>query len=219
MSYTRRRYIVLGGTIVTGSLAGCVGDDSEDGDNTADDSEDGNNTADDGEDGDNTADGSNGDGNMEDGDDEMENGDDEMEDGETEEETASPPADDTDPSELLPDPPDGWEQTEIVEQSQSSLDSIGAEAGIGAFYTDPDGGEYFVEITRWPSESDSESGWEEVYSEGPSWIVYVASGNFSFAANGPDSTDVEGSIVTLLSNSPPLTEEFITGNDKAEDRG
>lgn len=127
----------------------------------------------------------------------------------------TPPPSDADPREFLPEPPTGWEQGELVEQTADSLESIGAEAGYGAFYTDPDGGEYYVEVLRWPSAGDAESGWAETYSESPSWLVYVTRNNFSFAANGPDTDGVAEAVVTLVGNSPILTEGYIDRSNRA----
>ncbi|MFB6250855.1 MAG: hypothetical protein ABEI27_04055 [Halobellus sp.] len=129
-------------------------------------------------------------------------------------ESASTPPSDADPRALLPEPPEGWEQGELVEQTADSLESVGAEAGYGAFYTDADGGEYFVEILRWPSAGDAESAWEETYSDSPSWVVYVTRNNFSFAANGPDADGVEDQVVTLVGNSPALTDGYVDGNNR-----
>ena len=130
--------------------------------------------------------------------------------------TPTPPASDADPRGLLPAPPEGWEQGELVEQTEDSLESVGAEAGYGAYYTDSDGGEYYVEVLRWPSAEDADAGWEETYSESRSWVVYASRAEFSFAGNGPDESDVESAVVTLIGNSPALTESDVEGDNRAE---
>jgi hypothetical protein len=115
----------------------------------------------------------------------------------------SPPDRDANPETLLPDPPEGWAQTGTQEQSAGM---VGAEAGFAGDYEDSEGNGYDIEILRWSSESDAEDG-AEVYSSG--WPVYVVHGNFSFAAKGADVDKT----VTLLSNSPSLSVDYIEQNN------
>lgn len=190
MGCSRRRLIsVLGITATTGALAGCSGDG-------------GGGSGGGGEGGTPTGDGDGGDGGGDTGTPTPDSG------------TPTPPPGDASPQDLLPAPPDGWSQGETIEQN---VESTGAEAGYGGFYTDPEGGEYYVEILRWPSAGDAEAGWEGTYDGADSrWLAYVSRANFSFAGNGPDNEKVGGAAVTLLGNSPALTEAYVTENNVVE---
>lgn len=116
----------------------------------------------------------------------------------------SPPDRDENPENLLPEPPEGWTQTGSQEQFAGM---VGAEAGFAADYEDSEGNRYDVEILRWTSKSDAEEDGAEVYSSG--WPVYVVHGNFSFAGKGANVDKT----VTLLSNSPSLTTEYINNEN------
>ena len=114
------------------------------------------------------------------------------------------PSSDANPRDLLPDPPDGWTQGDV---SQQSAGMVGAEAGYGAGYDDEGGQYYSVEILRWSSQSDAETEGLDVYESG--WSVYVVRNNFGFAGKGPDV----GKVVTLLGNSSALSQGYVEEND------
>jgi hypothetical protein len=116
----------------------------------------------------------------------------------------SPPDENENPANLLPEPPEGWTQTGNQEQSAGL---VGAESGHAGDYEDSGGNQYDIEILRWTSESDAKEDGGEVYESG--WPVYVVHGNFGFAAKGPDVDET----VMLLSNSPSLTTEYINQNN------
>ena len=104
------------------------------------------------------------------------------------------PDPETPPEELLPPEQDGWDRGDV---SDLLADEVGADTGIGADYTDPDGGEYRVEILRWPDEASADGTLEETYSN---WDATAAAGVFSLACNGPTDADADD----LLSSSPAL---------------
>ena len=115
------------------------------------------------------------------------------------------PDPDADPLDLLPESTDSWTLTGTQRQQAGF---VGAESGIGADYTGPDGERYSLEILRWSSEKDAKERGPEVYSNG--WSSLVTFGVFNFAANGPDGNSVR----ELLSLSPALSIDFVNKNDK-----
>lgn len=119
----------------------------------------------------------------------------------------SPPDENANPQELLPEPPDGWTQTQ---SSQQSAGLVGAEAGYGAGYDDSSGTHYGVEILRWSSNDEAKNRGKEVYSGG--WSVYTVNGNFGFAGNGPDVD----SVYLLLGGSSALTKKYAKNNNIIE---
>ncbi|NEU58935.1 hypothetical protein [Halorussus sp. MSC15.2] len=116
----------------------------------------------------------------------------------------SPPAEDANPKELLPDAPEGLTRTQSQQQSAGM---VGAEAGYSAGYDDEDGNHYAVEILRWSSKKDAKDKGSGVYSDG--WSVYVVLGNFGFAAKGPDVETAK----ELLANSSALTKQYVENNN------
>lgn len=112
------------------------------------------------------------------------------------------PDEDADPEDLLPDPPEGWEQT-LSNEQQAGM--IGAVESHVRNYNSPDGREYAVECNRFANEGDAAA------DEYPSDIysVHVVNGVFTFAGRGPDTDQ----LIMLMATSSVLTADFIRDNN------
>lgn len=114
----------------------------------------------------------------------------------------SPPDEDTNPRELLPEPPETWDQIETQEQAAGV---VGAEAGYAGRYENLTS-TYSVEVLRWSSQDDAVDTGSNTYAD---WAIFVVHGNFGFAANGPGVSEA----VELLAHTPTLTEKLIEENN------
>lgn len=119
-----------------------------------------------------------------------------------------------DTQELLPEAPEGWKKTDENEQLVA-LSGDGAQGGYAASYDTPDdvGGnvaqaDYRIWIFRWEDNTYA----REYQAENAESPLYVVQNNFSFWGDGPNLDD----LITLFSNSPTLTEEYLKENNMNE---
>lgn len=84
---------------------------------------------------------------------------------------------------------------------------VGAQAGYGAAYDDPEGDMYAVEVLRWAFPKKAQRRGNDLYSG--EWPVYVTLGNFGFAGQGPNVDEVH----TLLDHSPALPPGYSKENN------
>lgn len=117
-----------------------------------------------------------------------------------------------DTQELLPEAPEGWKKTSEKEQLAFA---DGAQGGYSATYDTPDdvGGDvtmadYRIWIFRWENNTYA----REYQAEEAESPLYVVQNNFSFWGDGPNLDD----LITLFSNSPTLTEEYLKENNMNE---
>lgn len=130
-------------------------------------------------------------------------------------EATSPPTPDeeTSPSELLPEPPNGWQRTNTREIGDGFQSDSGIETGQSGTYT-PDGETgYRVGVYRFASKADATDSAAQIEEQGEvlNWIYAVQRKNFILVGIHSDGTD--GNLQSLLAASPILTEQYITDHN------
>lgn len=110
------------------------------------------------------------------------------------------PGADTDPGELVPSTPEGWEKTD-----QGDLAAMGnAVDGLYANYVDANGAQYRIEVIKFGSNGDAN---EYSYSmaSGIGWTHETSVGRFFLACRLDTETD-RNNCLELLSNSSAVEE-------------
>jgi hypothetical protein len=116
----------------------------------------------------------------------------------------SGPGADTDPEELVPNTPDGWEKAD-----QGELLSSGAAVdGLYANYVDPSGAEYRIEVIKFGSGGDA-SDYSYATAADIGWSHEASVGRF-FLACRLDTETEENGCLELLTGSSAVEEADVT---------
>lgn len=113
---------------------------------------------------------------------------------------------DADPEEVAPDTPEGW--TKDTDGTLAPPDE--AESGYYAYFIDPNGTEYRIEVIKFSSNSAADS---YTYSDSSfGWTHEASVGKYFFACRLDTDTD-ENNCVELLTNTPKVSESDIEYNN------
>ncbi|MCY4731135.1 hypothetical protein KY092_11275 [Natronomonas gomsonensis] len=123
------------------------------------------------------------------------------------------PDGDASPEELLPEPLEGWDRTNIRDVGGGFGPDDGIEtAKLGSYTPDGETG-YQVGIYRFASEADATEVASLIEEEGEFFNFMYAVQNKNFLIGGRHSDGTDQNLLSLLTNSRVLTEQYVTDNN------